>query len=933
MEKVISPQYNPKETEPEIYRKWEESGFFDPDKLPQKDGKPYTIILPPPNVTGTLHMGHALMLTIEDIVIRFQRMRGKKTLWLPGTDHAAIATQSKVESIIHKEEKKTRHDLGREEFLKRVEGFAKQSHDTIVGQMKKMGASVDWSREAYTLDEPRNLAVRTAFKKMYDAGLIYKGKRIVNWDPKLQTTVSDDEVEWIEEKTPLYYLKYGPFVIATARPETKFGDKYVVIHPDDTRYKKYKDGEKLDVEWINGKVTATIVKDPIIDMEFGTGVMTITPSHDTTDFDIAERRALDFEQIIDENGKLLPIAGEFAGTHIKKARPLIVEKLKEKGLIEKIDETYTHRIATNSRGGGVIEPQIKEQWFVNVNAKFKMQNSKLQSVKNGDEVTLKELMRSVVESGEIKIIPERFEKIYYHWIDNLRDWCISRQIWYGHRIPVWYCIACRKPKINLKEKGNWFFVRHGETDWNTAKRIQGHTNDESPLNEAGKAQARAAAEQLKAYSVDLILSSDLLRAKETAEIIARGFHAELLFDSGLRERHFGIFEGTTKEERLEKNIEEIFLDFLNGKSDDPHEGENLRSFEHRVALEIEKHKKNHVHKNVVIVTHGGFIRLLTILLKRLENTLQSEISVKNASVIHLTLGESCDSCGNDFYEQDPDTLDTWFSSGLWTFSTLGWPAFAETATAGKPGPEHDLANFHPTDVLETGYDILFFWVARMILMSTYLLGEVPFRTVYLHGLVRDERKQKMSKSKGNIVDPLDLGTTYGTDALRFGLIFGTAPGTDIPLSEDKIRGMKYFANKLWNIARFVLTNVDSIDMNAPWKNLSPKTDADKDITKKLKNAVAGVTNGLETLAIHEAAQALYSFAWHEFADVYIEASKSQFADPALKENTQKILGASLVTILKLGHPFMPFITEKIWSLLPTKQKNLLLIEPWPNQKL
>ena len=348
MENVISPQYNPKETEGDIYRMWEESGLFDPDKLPpigagkresnsdrgQTRKKTFAMVLPPPNVTGTLHMGHALMLTIEDIMVRFERMRGKRTLWLPGTDHAAIATQSKVEAIIHKEEGRTRHDLGREEFLKRVEAFAQESHDTIVGQMKKMGASVDWSREAYTLDEKRNLAVRTAFKQMYDAGLIYKGKRIVNWDPKLQTTVSDDEVEWIEESTPLYYLKYGPFTIATARPETKFGDKYVVLHPDDPRYQKYEHGEKLIVEWINGNVTATIIKDPVIDMEFGTGVMTITPWHDMTDFDIAERHKLDFEQIIDFSGKLLAIAGEFSGLHIKKARPLIVEKLKGKGLIE-----------------------------------------------------------------------------------------------------------------------------------------------------------------------------------------------------------------------------------------------------------------------------------------------------------------------------------------------------------------------------------------------------------------------------------------------------------------------------------------------------------------------------------------------------------------------------------------------------------------------
>ena len=387
----------------------------------------------------------------------------------------------------------------------------------------------------------------------------------------------------------------------------------------------------------------------------------------------------------------------------------------------------------------------------------------------------------------------------------------------------------------------------------------------------------------------------------------------------MRERNHGIFEGTTKEERLEKNIEKDFRNFVDGTTDDPRYGESLVAFEERVTAEIAKHKKSHVHKNVVIVTHGGFLRLLTVLLKRLEKATQTEISVKNASVIHLTLGEPCDSCGNDFYEQDPDTLDTWFSSGLWTFSTLGWPE-----------KTNDLKTFHPTDVLETGYDILFFWVARMILMSTYLLGEVPFRTVYLHGLIRDAEKKKMSKSKGNIVDPLDLGEKYGIDALRFGLVFGTAPGTDIPLSEDKIRGMKHFSNKLWNIARFVLTNIDSIDFEKTYKDLFAKTDADKDIIEKLSAAVLETSNNLERYNIHEAAQSIYSFTWREFADSYLEASKPQLANPKLSENTKEILGVTLATIIKLLHPFVPFITEKIWSLLPEHPKNFLMIEPWPS---
>ena len=655
-------------------------------------------------------MGHAAMLAIEDIMVRFERMRGKRTLWIPGTDHAAIATQAKVESDIYKKEKKTRHDLGREEFLKRVEKFAQESHDTIVHQIKKMGASLDWSREAYTLDPKRNLAVRTAFKRMYDEGLIRQGERIVNWDPKLQTTVSDDEIDWVEETAPFYYLKYGPFVIGTARPETKFGDKYVVMHPDDARYKKYKDGEKIELEWINGPITATVVKDEAVDMEFGTGVMTITPWHDTADFDIAGRHALEKEQIIDEGGKLLAIAGEFAGMHIKKARPLIVEKLKSKGLIEKVDGKYAHRVPVNSRGEGVIEPQIKLQWFVGVNKKTKTGKS------------LKEMMREAAESGAIKIIPERFEKVYFHWIDNLRDWCISRQIWYGHQIPVWYRgdeVYCG---VNPPEDNGW--------------------------------------------------------------------------------------------------------------------------------------------------------------------------------------------------QQDPDTLDTWFSSGLWTFSTLGWPE--ETA---------DLKTYHPTSVLETGYDILFFWIARMIMMSTFLTGEIPFKTVYLHGLVRDEKGQKMSKSLGNIIDPLDMIEKYGADATRLSLIIGTGPGNDSKLSEDKVRGYKHFTNKVWNASRFVLENAGEADLSEK-PDLSETEQA---YLKELSDLVSEVSGDIENYRFYLAGEKLYHYFWHSFADIIIEDEKKKLKDgtEAEKESARFVLKEILSTSLKLLHPFMPFVTEKIWSAFPENKNKFLIVEQWP----
>lgn len=704
-EKFLKP-YNSAGTEDAIYQMWLESGYFNPDKLPERHKDPYTIILPPPNVTGTLHMGHAAMLAIEDILIRYKRMRGYKTLWLPGTDHAAIATQSKVEKELEKKEGKRRHDLGREEFLNRVNAFAQASHDTIVNQVKKMGASVDWSREAFTLDEKRSFAVRTAFKTMYDLGLIYRGNRIINWDPKGQTTISDDEIVYKEEKAKFYYFKYGPFTIGTSRPETKFGDKYVVMHPDDKRYADYKHGQKIELEWINGPITATVIKDTSIDMEFGTGVMTITPWHSMIDHEIAERHGLDGEQIIDKLGKLLPVAGEFAGMKITEARKKIVEKLAAKGLLEK-EEDYTHQVATAERTGGIIEPQVMLQWFIAVNKKF--------TTKGGKETTLKDMMISAVKGGDIKIMPDQFERVYYNWINNLRDWCISRQIWYGHRIPVWY-------------KGDEL-----------------HVGTEAPAG--------------------------------------------------------------------------------------------------------------------------------------------------------------------DDWKQDEDTLDTWFSSGLWTFSTLGWP---EQTT--------DLATFHPTSVLETGYDILFFWVARMILMTGALLDTIPFKTVYLHGLVRDAKGRKMSKSLDNIIDPLDMIAKYGADATRLSLIIGNGPGNDLKLSEDKVKGYKHFANKLWNITRYVLTATEGETLDKDFK-----------MPKELADLVADVTSDIENYRLYLAGEKLYHYAWHEFADKILENSKKILAEgtDAEKENQKQYLLGTLATLLKALHPFIPYVTEEIWKEMPISDRKLLIIEEWP----
>lgn len=718
--KELSKQYDPQKTEDDIYKMWEDSGFFNPDVCIEKgitdaDAETFSIVLPPPNVTGTLHIGHAAMLAIEDTIVRFNRMQGKRTLWIPGTDHAAIATQSKVEKILKEEENKTRYDLGRKEFLKRVDVFAQDSHDTIVNQSKKMGSSLDWSREAFTLDEKRSHAVRTAFKKMYDDNLIYQGARIVNWDPIGKTTVSDDEVIYKEEVAKFYYLQYGPFVIGTSRPETKFGDKFVVMHPDDDRYKEYKHEQEIELEWINGKITATVIKDEAIDMDFGSGVMTITPWHDNTDFDIATRHNLDYEQIIDFDGTLLEIAGEFAGQPITDARQNIIDKLDEKGLLVKLEDDYVHNIATAERTGGTIEPQIKKQWWIDVNKEFEQ---------NGKKTTLKILMQSAVRDNLIDIIPEQFEKTYFHWIDNLRDWCISRQIWYGHQIPVWYC----------------------------------------------------------------------------------------------------------------QNADE------NEKCTQP------------------------------IVSTDDII--------------------------------SCPHCDGEV-KQDPDTLDTWFSSGLWTFSTLGWPEQTD-----------DFLTYHSTNLLETGYDILFFWVARMILMTRYILdGEVPFKTVYLHGLVRDEKGRKMSKSIGNVINPMDVNKKYGTDAVRLSLMIGSTPGNDAKMSEKKIESYRNFSNKLWNIGRYITTQdikeTSDVSINSP---------ADAWIMSRLSQTISSVTQHIENYRLSQAGEELRDFTWTTFADWYVEIHKI--------EKNDTVLIHVYKTLLKLWHPFIPFVTETIWQEM-FDEDQILMVTKYP----
>jgi len=718
----LKKPYNPTAHEDLIYKKWEESGFFNPDICIEKGitsevADYFSIVLPPPNVTGTLHMGSAFMLAIEDVMVRYNRMLGKKTLWIPGTDHAAIATQSKVEKLIQKEEGKNRHDLGRDEFLKRVEKFAKENHDTIVTQIKKMGCSLDWSREAFTLDEKRNLAVKTVFKKMFDDKLIYRGFRVVNWDPKGQTTISDDEIVYEERKAKFYTFKYSkefPIAISTTRPETKVGDTAVAVHPDDARYKKYV-GQNFEIEDFAGeRLSIKIIADKEVDPEFGTGALGVTPAHSQIDEGIAQRHNLSLKPVINEYARMSVKSPLLNEKKVTEAREIVVDWLRENDLMIK-EEEISQNVSTAERTGGVIEPLPKLQWFINVNKEFE---------KDGAKVTLKKLMLGVIEKEEINIIPERFEKEYVRWIENLRDWCISRQIWYGHQIPVYY----------------------------------------------------------------------------------RG--------------------------------DEIYC-----------------------GLEAPK---------------------------------------------------------EDGWTQDEDTLDTWFSSGLWTFSTLGWPEKTD-----------DFKNYHPTTILETGYDILFFWVARMILMSTYATGQIPFKKVYLHGLVRDNQGRKISKSLGNNIDPLDMAMKYSADSVRMALIVGTGPGNDTKISEEKLKAYKHFANKIWNASRFVLEQTSDIfEVSKMPFDISELNDKDNKIIEEYEKIMKDITSDMENYRFYLAADKIYHYFWHTFADIIIEDCKKRIKEGDEANSAKSLLYHLLKEQLKILHPFMPFITEKIWSLLPDS-KGLLMIEKWP----
>lgn len=608
--------YIPKEYEDGIYKKWEKSGYFNPDNLSGDRKESFVISMPPPNATGVLHVGHTLGITVQDIMIRYHRMKGDKALMLPGTDHAAIATQNVVEKLLRKEGS-SRHKLGRQKFLTRTQEYVEENKTTINNQTRKMGASADWSREAYTMSDELNKVVTMQFEKMYEDGLIYRGDRIVNWCPRCHSTLADDEVEYKSTKGKLYWIKYGPFVLATTRPETKLGDTAVAVHPSDKRYKKMV-GKKYMIPGVLGEFEITVIADRAVDKDFGSGAVKVTPSHSFVDWEMAERNNIKGKQIIDEDGKMMENCGEYAGMKTEEARAAILKDMEKMGLIDHIDDNYAYNLSICYRCGTAIEPLPSLQWFIAVDKKFKLKNPKLIKAFGKNKASLKEISIWAVKSERIKIIPEYFNKTYFHWMENLKDWCISRQIWFGHRIPVWY--KNKKIYVGLKAPK--------ESGW----------------------------------------------------------------------------------------------------------------------------------------------------------------------------------------KQDEDTLDTWFSSALWTWSTLldkkDYKKYKTVEEWIKKSP--DLKTFHPTNVMETMHDILFFWVARMIIMTLYALEEVPFKTVYLHGMIADKHGKKMSKSHPEtIIEPVGVADKYGTDALRLSMVVGNSAGNKLNLSEQKIAGYRNFANKLWNIGRFIQMNLKS----------------------------------------------------------------------------------------------------------------------------
>lgn len=756
----IPRAYDPKTTEQRLYQFWMDGGFFQPRVDPSRE--PFVIMMPPPNVTGELHVGHALTATLEDIMTRWHRMMGDPTLWLPGADHAGIATQVVVERALAAENL-TRHQLGRERFVERVWEWVRLYGSAIDEQHKRLGASCDWSRRSFTLDEGPSRAVRATFLSLYNKGLIYRGERIINWCPRCSTALSDLEVQHQEEQSFLYYVRYpfedgdGFLTVATTRPETLPGDTAVAVNPHDERY-GHMVGRRVLLPVLQRPLP--VVGDEAVDVAFGTGALKITPGHDPVDFEVGRRHGLPIVTAMNLDGTMNAEAGPYEGMDRFECRAAILKDLEAAGLLDRL-EPYTHSVGHCDRCTVAVEPMASKQWFV------KMEG-------------LARPAAEAVTDGRIKVIPERFSRVYLNWLENIRDWCISRQLWWGHRIPAWYCTHCDGNKITL--------VLSGE-------RVSGSVTG-GPLDER-------------------------FQQREDREV-------------------------------------DTLRGFLNS-------GKSLQEIDSRIHT--------------------------------------ADIGADVSPIVNRDRPEACPACGGSELFQDPDVLDTWFSSALWPHSTLGWPEDTE-----------DLSYFYPGSVLETGYDILFFWVARMIMMGLENTGKIPFHHVYLHGLIRDEHGAKMSKTRGNVIDPINAIDSYGTDALRFALTTGNAPGNDMRLSEGKLGASRNFINKVWNATRYVLTTLSESQNADGWMAPTPVHRQDRWIISRLNRVNASVQHHMEEFQFGEAQRDLHDFFWGELCDWYIEMAKLRLR-AGEEPSPLPVLVHVLEKTLRLMHPFVPFITETLWQSL------------------
>ncbi len=833
-------QYNHKQVEEKHSKRWVESGIYSVEKPSESR---FSLVIPPPNVTGSLHMGHALNATLQDIVCRWQRMLGKSVVWVPGFDHAGIATQYVVDRRLQ-EEGLSRLELGREEFIKKVWEWVPVSRNSIREQLEKLGVSVDWKRERFTLDEGFSRAVRYAFRRLYEEGLIYRGEYMVSWCPKDLTALSDLEVEHEEEEGKLYYIRYpledgsGYITVATTRPETMLGDTAVAVHPEDERYKALV-GKRLRlplVDWQRRAMDGSevehlipIIADPRVKPEFGTGAVKITPAHDPLDFEIGKSHGLAFVQVMDNFAKMNENAGRFAGLDRYKARESILKELEELGLLEKV-ENHRHAVGKCYRCKTVLEPMVSTQWFLKVS-----------------DPRIKETATGVVKESLIKFVPENWAKIYLQWMENLKDWCISRQIWWGHRIPVWHCQDC------------------------------GYEN--------------------------VFTDEDFDRVYD-----------KLIFNL--------LADGKIKEEFTPEEVADIL---------------NSPSFVHPQMTVLDFYKRFAFHKYHSTSLDANSLRLFisqdlnpTAILTGKAQRYRYNPQKKTYRFVLR-----CKRCGSERLHQETDVLDTWFSSALWPFGVFGWPEQTQ-----------DLKGLYPTDLLVTGFDIIFFWVARMVMLGTYFMKDIPFRDVYIHALIRDEKGQKMSKTKGNVIDPLDIVEKYGADALRFTLAILTQQGRDIRLSEKRFEGYKHFANKLWNAGRFILMNLDP-DLLTSLPYGAPPRPEDLWIISRFNKTAERVNKALAEYEFSEAARELYEFIWSEFCDWYIEFSKLRLyakPDESLPEEERRAqeqrIKAEKITVqatllnvfektLRLLHPFMPFITEELWRDLPTAHKESISLTEYP----